>query len=312
MTSRVHPHAPERGRAARLLGRFHVTGAFWFRLHSFASRALPEPAIGPTILVFTAFFFCTLLRIRRAIASNLEAVLGPCGFVERQRRIWRTFHVFAWCLTERYERLAGRGGFRFDAEGDEHWRAAAGDRRGAVLVTGHMGNWEVGAALPSGHDRRVHLVREAELDPEAQSFIESLLRERTGTSYTTHFAALDLRLAILLREALERGELVALQGDRPRAGGRTVPATLFGRPFALPAGPAVLSRTAGAPLLPVFVVRTGRRRYRVAFEPPFRIPRTADRAADLRAGAEAFAAALERRVRADPHQWFCFRTLWPS
>ncbi|HMB54852.1 MAG TPA: hypothetical protein VKU40_16155, partial [Thermoanaerobaculia bacterium] len=38
------PHAPERGTAARLLGRYHVTGAFWFRLHSVGAR-LPEWAI---------------------------------------------------------------------------------------------------------------------------------------------------------------------------------------------------------------------------------------------------------------------------
>lgn len=114
-----------------------------------------------------------------------------------------------------------------------------------------------------------------------------------------------------LLDALWRGEIVAVQGDRPRAGGRSIDATLFGRPFPLPPGPAALARTADAPLLPVFVVREGRRRYRVVFRPPIRAPRTDDRAADLTATMRRVAAEIEWAIRRAPHQWFCFRRLWP-
>jgi KDO2-lipid IV(A) lauroyltransferase len=114
-----------------------------------------------------------------------------------------------------------------------------------------------------------------------------------------------------LLDALRRGDIVAMQGDRPRAGGRSIDATLFGRPFPLPPGPAALARTADAPLLPVFVLREGRRRYRVVFRPPIHVPRTGDRAADLTATMRQVAAEIEWAIRRAPHQWFCFRRLWP-
>jgi phosphatidylinositol dimannoside acyltransferase len=305
------PHAPSRGRTARLLGRFHVTGVFWYRIHAWGA-ARPEWVIRSVLPLFTAFFFVTLRRIRGAVTHNLEAVLGTAGWFERQRRIWRTFHVFAWSLTERYERLLTDRPFEVTVEHIEHWRRLVDSGRGVVLVTGHIGNWEMASTLPEAQEgRRIHVVREEEMDPEAQAFVEERLRRRAGAGYTTHFAAdADPRLGLKLREALDRGEVVALQGDRPRRGGRTVPAVLFERPYRVPAGPLALARQAEVPLLPAFVFRTGRRRYVVRFGEPVVVARGGDREGELAAAAREVAAAVEGAVRFRPHQWFVFRELW--
>lgn len=312
---RAGPHAPRRGRAVRILGRFHVTGVFWYRLHVFGVTKLPERLTAPLVALFTAFFFLVLRQARRALASNLAVVLGPCGWWTRQRRIWRTLHAFAWCLTERYERLCTPARFRVDLEGEEVWQAVTARRRGFVMTTAHVGLWEAGSMMPATLEgRAVHVVREAEADDEAQRFIEGLLRRRFGGSvpYTTHFAAADAHLGVELLEALREGEIVALQADRPRAGGRTVPASLFGAPVDLPAGPAALARAAGADIVPAYTFRTGRRAYRVVLEPPITVPSTGDRSADLRAAAAQLASSIERAIARDPFQWFCFAEVWPG
>jgi lauroyl/myristoyl acyltransferase len=304
------PHAPEAGWSRRLLGPFHVTGVFWFRLHQFGVTRLPARALGVIIALFTTFFWIVLRNIRAAIASNLEAVLGPCGWWERQRRIFRTFHTFAWCLSERYERLSTDRVFTIEAEGLEAWRELAAAEPGFILVTAHLGAWEVGSMLPASREaRRVHVVREAETDPRAQEFIEGLIRKCGGELYVTHFAE-DPQLGMALLGALRHGEVVALQGDRPRSGGRTVEASLFGRPFPLPVGPAALARAAGVPIVPVFVFREGRLRYRCVLRPPIRVAQTGDRQRDVREALEGFVADLESAIRREPHQWFCFRRIW--
>ncbi|HEY0510310.1 MAG TPA: lysophospholipid acyltransferase family protein [Thermoanaerobaculia bacterium] len=306
------PHAPEAGWSRRLLGPFHITGVFWFRLHQFAVTNLPLWALKVVLAVFTAFFWIALRKIRAAVASNLEAVLGPCGWWERQRRIHRTFHTFAWCLSERYERLSTDRVFAVEAEGLETWRGLAGGELGFILVTAHLGAWEVGSMLPASREgRRIHVVREAETDPRAQRFIEGLIRKCGGDLYTTHFAE-DPRLGVDLLDALRRGEVVALQGDRPRSGGRTVEARLLGRPFPLPVGPAALARAAGVPIVPVFVFREGRLRYRCVIRPAIQVAQSADRQRDVREAQERFAADLETAIRREPHQWFCFRRIWPG
>jgi KDO2-lipid IV(A) lauroyltransferase len=113
-----------------------------------------------------------------------------------------------------------------------------------------------------------------------------------------------------LIDALRRGEIVAVQGDRPRAGRRSIDATLFGRPFPLPPGPAAIARTADVPLLPVFVFREGRRRYRVVFRPPIHASATGHLATDLGTTMRRVAVEIEWAIRRAPYQWFCFRRLW--
>jgi KDO2-lipid IV(A) lauroyltransferase len=306
------PHAPVRGRLARFLGPLHVTGIVWYRLHAFGARR-SEPFKRVSIRIVTALFHVALRHIRRGIAANLEVVLGPCGRLERERRLWRTFLSFAWSQTERYERLTTGLPFAVVAEERQHWERLTASGRGFLLVTGHVGNWEMASALPATEEGRdIHVVREEELDPRAQAWVAALLTGRLGTGYRTHFAHGDPLLGLALREALERGEIVALQGDRPRRGGGAVAVELFGRPFALPEGPLALARQTGVPILPAFVHREGRRRYRVAFSPPIEVEHTAERRVDLRRGARHLAAALEAAVRRTPHQWFVFRELWPE
>ena len=304
------PHAPQAGWIRRLLGPFYVTGVFWFRIHRFGVRILPSWALGFFMVLFTSFFFVALRNIRAALAANLEAVLGPCGWWQRQARIFRSMWTFAWCLSERYERLSTRRRFLVSAEGLESWRELSASGQGFLLVTAHLGAWEMGSLLPAHQEqRKIHVVREAETDPRAQRFIAELIRGAAGELYTTHFAE-DPCLGMELLDALRQGEIVALQGDRPRAGGRTAQVSLFGRSFGIPVGPAALARAAGVPLLPVFVFREGRLRYRCSIRQPIEVPHTADRYADVTQAAQRFAAELEAAIAHRPYQWFCFRKLW--
>jgi lauroyl/myristoyl acyltransferase len=287
-----------------------VTGIFWYRFHRWGAVVTPGGLKKLLLPPITAIFSIVLIRIRGAIASNLDAVLGPCGFWRRQLRIYRTLREFAWCVSERYERLSTGREFTFTIEGDDHWRAAASG--GFIVATAHIGHWETASALPAdATGRKVHVVREDEMDPRAREFIRGLLADRGGPAYETHFAGENPGLGLLLLEALRHGEIVALQGDRPRQGGRVIEVELFGRKLPFPEGPAALARSAGAPLVPVFAFREGWRRYRVAIQPLITVPRTSDRQSDLTAATQEFARCVERAIRRQPHQWFCFRRLWP-
>ena len=307
----LRPHAPEHGRIRRLLGPFYVTGVFWYRLPYRAVRAgiLSRHTFPAWVALCSAIFWIALWNIRHAIAANLEAVLGPCGFWERQRRTYRTIEAFSWCYGARYEQMVHPGRFQVQIDGVEH--IPTDPARGVIFVTAHLGQWELSSHLAShGLQRPVHVVREEEIDPEAQRFIEGLVREMSSQGVTTHFASDDPVLGIALAEALRRGEVVALQGDRPRVNGRTHTAQLFGRPMPLPVGPQALARATGAALVPVFSFREGRYAYRVVVRSPIPVGRTRDREADVADAVQRLAAEIEWAIRRAPHQWFCLRRLW--
>lgn len=304
-------HGPALGASHRLFGRLHVTGVFWYRLHYWGVAHMPPWGIRVGMLAFTTFFFLSLGRIRTAIAANLDPVLGRAGLGTRARRAYRTMYEFAECLTEKYRRAAVPERMQFVVEGEEHWLEVTAEGRGVVLVTAHIGPWEIGAQLGAAEgERRVHVVREGEIDPRAQAFVRELVK-RGGANYVTHFAGDDPRLTLELRDVLVRGEIVALQGDRPRSGGRTVRAAIFGRPVPLPTGPAALARAAVVPMLPVFNFREGPLRMRTVVRPPIQVAATPDREADTADAMRRFAEEIEWAIRERPHQWFCFRNLWP-
>jgi KDO2-lipid IV(A) lauroyltransferase len=306
-------HAPEVGPIKKILGAFHVTGVFWYKFHRWGVATVPSRGgVFTIITVFTSLFFVFLFKIRKAIAKNLVPVLGPAGFFERQLRIWRTMHTFAWCHSERFERLSTDRPFEFTVENMEAWHEVADSGEGFMMLSAHVGNYEVGAMLPSSEEkRRVHLVREREMDPEAQEFVEGLLDGLPDSDlYSWHFEGDEPLHAVPLLHALQRGEIVAAHGDRPRTGARVVEVEMFARPFPIPAGPITLARTARVAILPAYVLREGRRHYRLVFRDPIRVARTRDRDADLREAAQKVASNVEWAIRENPHQWFCFRSVW--
>lgn len=306
------PQAPEGGWARRLLGPFHVTGIFWYRFPHFGMRYVLGPWLfPPAVLLFTTGFFCFLARIRRAIAANLEPVLGPCGRLGRWRRAYRTLWEFAWCYGERYEHIDFPQRFEVEIETDPGLQQVLDAGQGVVFVTAHVGTWEMASHLVStGLKRHVHVVREQEMSPAAQQFMKELLEGIKDPLHTIHFASDDPRLGVILMDALRRGEAVALQGDRPRAGGKSLTATLFGRPMSLPVGPAALARSAGAWIVPTFGFRAGRHRYRVVVRTPFQVAETGNRAQAVEEATLRIAREVEWAITQQPHQWFCFRKLW--
>ena len=306
-------HAPESsGLVRRLLGDYHVTGVFWYRLHIRGLQIIPEWTKTPVIHIFSAFFFIALRRIRSAIAFNLVPVLGHAGWWERQRRIWRTMKTFAWCLNERYENLNGDLELQADIEGEEFWRNAVAGGRGLIVVTAHIGHWEVGAQLPTLREgQTVHVVREAEVDPKAQELVRRLMQDASGGRFQVHFSdEADTAFGARLLAALRRGDIIALQGDRPRAGGQTLTTRMFDRDFSVPVGPAALARAAQVPLLPVFIFRDGRARSRVSIRRPIEVERTTNRDRDLQTAMQTVTTEIESAIRFRPHQWFCFNRVW--
>lgn len=302
------PLAPRTGFLRRVLGPFYFTGVFWYRLPLFTMRVLPEWLLSSLVRVTSLVFFLALGNVRRAVGRNQEMVWGRSGWWRRMVRSYRTIYTYSWCMAERYEQFVPGKSFDMTIENESVWDELLERKQGVIVVTSHVGNWELGSTLPTASDERLamHVVREAELDPSSQRFIEGLLDSLGGPRYHTHIATDDPSLGLLLMEALRRGEVVALQADRPRAGGQLTRVRMFDHEVDLPLGPAALARLAGLPLLPVFTLRQGRAKYRVVFRDPVLVARTRDRSADIQRAMQEVARSIEWAVRTVPDQWFCF------
>jgi KDO2-lipid IV(A) lauroyltransferase len=296
--------------------RWHTHG--WnlpisWRLMLTITPRLPRPALVPLHHLTTLLCFACMRRERSAARRNLQRVTGARGLAA-WRLAYRLFYNFSRFMVA-YGELR-RPGIehlldRLDGaeEADARLRQALAGGRGAILLTMHLGQWDLGLKLLSRYRLPVHVVMQSTEGPEVRRFAEEA---RRFAGLSVHQTGDSIMLGVELARALGRGELVAMQGDRP-AGAGIMEVPFFGAPAPLPTGPLVLAMATGAPLLPVFVILGRGRRYRLLALEPMRFERRQEAGPEeLRASMRRLAAALESVVTLHPDQWFNFYDVWPE
>ncbi len=253
-------------------------------------------------------------RERAAARRNLRRVTGKTGLANLRLayRLFWNFSRFLVAYTEIKDldlpqfrdRLLGVD------EADGILGRLLAEGRGLLLMTMHMGHWDLGLKHLTAFQRPVHVVMLHE-DPE--EITRYAAEARRFPKLRVHQTGSDPLLAVELMLALKRGEIVAVQADRP-AGKNVLPTPLFGEPTPLPTGPVQLAMTTGAPLLPAFVLFDRGRRYRLVLLPPLRLdrPRTGEEEPALREGMLRMARVMESVASRYPDQWFNFYDIWPG
>lgn len=185
---------------------------------------------------------------------------------------------------------------------------AMAEGRGAVIVSGHFGNWEIGGVIL----RRLttyplSVVARAE-PSQAVTALRQQLRVSLGIE--TIEVRQHLETAMHIRTRLQKNEVVAMLLDR-HLGKDQVEVSFFGRPTKFLRTPALMASFSGAPLVPCFVYRDGRG---LAIEcgPLIRVASEGDRDANVRGAVQTFASQVEDHVRRHPHYWYQFYPVWPS
>lgn len=272
----------------------------------------PRWLVPAVAVVTTAVCITYMKRERQAARRNLRRILGGGGW-RLYCGVWRLFYNFSrfmvgYCDLSRLTAGQLRERVWEDPQGEGRIREALARGNGLIVLTAHVGNWEVGTRLLALNDARVNLVMRLERGNAAERWL-TRIRQKDGVRLVRIGDGGDG--AIALRAALARNEILAMQGDRT-PGEHVLTPELFGAPFPLPLGPFLLAYACGAPLLPAFVLQDGWGQWRSYVRAPVRFPRTDDRGADLSAGALEYARELETVVRDHPDQWFNFYDLWPE
>jgi phosphatidylinositol dimannoside acyltransferase len=262
----------------------------------------------PFVIGFSSLFFLLWGPGRRGVMHNLLAIKPGSWPVVNFFRTYRVFWNFAWSITDagRFRETGTMPDWEF--AGVEHFDRLQAYEGGGVIITAHMGSYDLGAHVFAATSRRpIVMVRAPEVDPQTRAFEESLHAQSRTDALRVDFNTKASELALELLHAIQNGDLVAIQGDRVTPGIATIQATLFGKPARLPAGPFALAMAARVPVFPVFIVRAGRRRYRLITCAPIHVERRSRlRDDDLRAAAEQWAKLLEEVIERRWYQWFAF------
>ena len=279
--------------------------AWAYDVLAFALRRLPvdaASAFGAGVVGLLG----PLTRKHAIVLRNLQLAFPEKDEAERRalaqdfwRKIGRTFAEFP--LMDRITPATGR----VEVAGMERLQALAAAGEPAILVSGHLSNWEpmMATIVASGLSCRVSY-RPANNPDMDRRIIES--RTRYGVEL---FAARGGDGTRGLLAALNRGQAVAMLNDQRDSSG--VEAPFFGALVRTAPGPARLALKYGGRLIPMSVRRTRGARFVVTIHEPIVLERTGDKARDLQLAVATVNAFIEARVREHPAEWFWAHRRWP-
>lgn len=283
----------------------------WFPLGLAFARLLPRRAM----YAMARQTVSRVLRMRpkyvAALRKNLSVILGR---PEDSREVGETArrlidaHFFSWIDFLHFASRPPEKSSRLVESVVGYSRIVEGLERGkgVLLLTGHLGNWEVGGLMLAEMRQPIHVVLVPDMFPAVEA-ARRRLHERAGVTEIPVDRSIVPTLTVL--RALAGNAVVAMQGDRDFDNSGSA-APFFGKPAYFPRGPIRVAMATGAVVLPAFIVRVPDGRYRAIVEEPLEIERGGDREAAFEANLRRYVRILERYVAEYPEQWYCFYPFW--
>ena len=252
--------------------------------------------------------------LRRVGFRNLELAFPEMPMDERKRVLKGTFESLARVLAETSQFMKITPAdvekiFNLDLDDEirDLYRLHKEQHRGALIVTGHLGNWEMlvfgWAAL---YEPMSYLAR-----PIDNPFIEDLtikIRTRFGNRPIN-----KTNSAMLAVKILREGGMLGVLSDinaHPKEG---VFVPFFGIPACTISGPAIMAIRSGALILPAFCIWDSEQKlYHFVRGDVIEPASTGDRKADILATTAAYTAEIEKLIRQYPDQWLWIHKRWKT
>jgi len=249
-----------------------------------------------------------------SVRANLRRFHSRAAGRSSLRMVYRTLRNFADGVRDRFYVVSGRADLlSLDVHDPEPVHRLYEAGRGAILLGAHLGPLEVSRIWPEGRKFRINvliysaispmLYRELRrADPEVEERMIQVDRQGVG-------------FVLEAKERIERGEFVAVMGDRAGLQGSSVRLPFLGAEAEFPLGPYVLASTLRCPIVLTIMVRTGRDHYELFIEDfasaeEVRPAGRKERRARLESLARRYVERLEHYCREHPLQWYNFYDFW--
>ena len=180
---------------------------------------------------------------------------------------------------------------------------ALAQKKGLIILSGHIGNWELGGIALGLLGYPINAITLTHKDPRVNQFFNRQ-REKKG------FKAIPLGKAVRgCLEAFSRNEIVCILGDRDFTQGGLV-VDFFGRPSLIPKGPAVFFLKNKVPIVMALSLQEDSDKFRLSFSPAIQFQSSGNYEEDLILFTKDYLKRIESSIRRLPWQWAMFRRFW--
>lgn len=220
-------------------------------------------------------------------------------------KVYQTYFVFGQTIIDKVAISAGmRNRFTYDFDGIENLKEIIQEHRGGILISAHVGNFEISEQFFSDLDLSFE-INQVTVDQEV-SVIKEYLQSITEKSKIKHiYIKEDMSHVFDINDALSNNELICFTGDRYFEGSKVLEATLLGQKAIFPAGPFHLASRLGVPIVFVYVMKESSTHYHLYARRAEPVKRR-----DSQAVLDAYVKSVERILKQYPLQWFNFFDFW--
>ncbi len=244
---------------------------------------------------------------RKALKDNLSVVLGEEATEEEiEREVLAVFTNFAKYLGDflRFSKYTPQFIARnFKILGKENLDKCFAWGKGVIVLSLHLGNWELGGAIVGGMNYPISAIV---LEHPGKKVNDFFVRQRAINNVRSIPVGIQIKECF---RALKRNEVVAIIGDKDYTA-NGIEIDFFGKKAVLPKGPAVISIKSGAPIVCCFIVRNADNSCDMIFEEPITAQKSGDIEGDIRALMGKYVKIFEKYIREYPGQWYVFNKIW--
>jgi KDO2-lipid IV(A) lauroyltransferase len=178
-------------------------------------------------------------------------------------------------------------------------------KKGALLLIGHFGNWELmGFMSKVIHSPIMVIAKPIKKNQWVDRLIVGI-REDAGLEVIPPGQA-----GRKVIKALSQNRVVGILIDQRAKRSEGIMVDFFGKKAPTTPGLAVLALKSGAPVIPVFMIRNGFQKHRLVIQKPLELVHTGNKRQDVEANTELFNKTLESMIRDYPDQWFWVHRRW--
>jgi lauroyl/myristoyl acyltransferase len=249
--------------------------------------------------------------IRKVTRTNARRILGPkVSDQEIDSVAFATTRSFYEFVSELGRSLGMTHKQLLDqidsVEGQENYLGRRQDS-GAILLTAHLGSFEIGVAGLLQFEEHVHVLYHPD---------QSGLFERMRSKQRKHLGVIEERVDsglgtwLKLRDALRENHVVLVQGDRVLPGQKGVLMPFCHGHIEMPTGPVKLALASGSPIIPVFAVRVPSGKVKIFLDEAIEVPQGSHRIDATHPTMIQIAQVIEKYVKQFPEQWHFFQPIF--
>ncbi|UOE40843.1 lipid A biosynthesis acyltransferase [Chryseobacterium suipulveris] len=258
-----------------------------------------------SVLYFVAaYYFLFLKKSNQHIFTYFRRRLRWSNFKSKKSVFWSYF-TFGQTLIDKTAISAGlRNQFTYEFDGIENLKKMMQDKKGGVLISAHIGNFEIAERFFAeiDFDYQINLVTTDQEHNVIKEYLESVSEKRSSIKFI--FINDDMSHIFAISEALSKNEIICFTGDRYFEGSKFLEAELLGKPAKFPAGPFSIASRLKVPVAFVYVMKEPNLHYHLYA----RIAEVKHR--DANGLLNSFVRSLESMLEKYPLQWFNYYDFW--